>query len=75
VSCSLWDTWDDDAFVRDKKTGQFFPRRQAPYLNHRGEHFSVLGALNIPRSTQGHTCDVQAGGSDDMMRSLASSPR
>jgi FMN-dependent oxidoreductase (nitrilotriacetate monooxygenase family) len=67
VVLGLWDTWDDDAFVRNKETGQFFHGDKLHNLNHRGEHFSVLGALNIPRSPQGHPVIVQAGGSDDMI--------
>jgi N-acetyl-S-(2-succino)cysteine monooxygenase len=67
VVIGLWDTWDDDAFIRNKETGQFFHPDKLHNLNHRGEHFSVLGALNIPRSPQGHPVIVQAGGSDDMI--------
>lgn len=67
VVVGLWDTWDDDAFVRDKASGQFFHPDKLHNLNHRGEHFSVLGALNIPRSPQGHPVIVQAGGSEDMI--------
>src|ERR1700684_895401 len=67
VLMGLWDTWDDDAFVRDKESGRFFHPDKLHDLNHRGEHFSVLGALNIPRSPQGHPVIVQAGGSDDMI--------
>jgi len=53
--------------VRDKETGQFFHPEKLHNLNHRGEHFSVLGALNIPRCPQGYPVIVQAGGSDDMI--------
>jgi alkanesulfonate monooxygenase len=67
VVLGLWDTWDDDAFVHDKASGQFFHPDKLHQLNHRGAHFSVLGALNIPRSPQGHPVIVQAGGSDDMI--------
>jgi alkanesulfonate monooxygenase len=67
VVLGLWDTWDDEAFVRDKATGQFFRPDALHNLNHRGEHFSVLGALNIPRCPQGRPVIVQAGGSDDMI--------
>jgi alkanesulfonate monooxygenase len=67
VVLGLWDTWDDDAFVRNKESGQFFHGEKLHDLNHRGKHFSVLGALNIPRSPQGHPVVVQAGGSDDMI--------
>lgn len=67
IVLGLWDSWDDDAFVRDKQTGQFFHPKGLHHLNHRGEHFSVLGALNVPRCPQGHPVIVQAGGSDDMI--------
>lgn len=67
VVLGLWDSWDDDAFVRDKASGQFFQPEGLHNLNHRGEHFKVLGALNIPRSPQGHPVIVQAGGSEDMI--------
>ncbi len=67
VVLGLWDSWDDDAFVRDKETGQFFHPDKLHNLNHRGEHFSVLGALNIPRCPQGYPVIVQAGGSEDMI--------
>src|ERR1700683_5604324 len=49
VVLGLWDSWDDDAVVRNKDSGQFFHPDKLHNLNHRGEHFSVLGALNIPR--------------------------
>jgi alkanesulfonate monooxygenase len=61
----LWETWDDDAFVRDKASGRFFHPDKLHILNHRGEHFSVRGPLNVARSKQGHPVMVQAGASDD----------
>ncbi len=67
VVVGLWDSWDDDAFVRDQASGQFFRPEGLHNLNHRGEHFSVLGALNIPRCPQGWPVMVQAGGSEDMI--------
>lgn len=61
----LWDSWDDDAFVRDKQSGRYFDPAKLHVLNHRGEHFSVRGPLNIARSPQGHPVIFQAGASDD----------
>ncbi|AQH02723.1 nitrilotriacetate monooxygenase [Burkholderia sp. KK1] len=61
----LWDSWDDDAFVRDKHTGRYFDPTKMNVLNHRGDHFSVRGPLNIARSPQGHPVLFQAGSSDD----------
>ena len=64
---ALWDSWDDDAFPRNKETGQFFIPEKMHFLHHRGKHFQVRGPLNIPRSPQGHPVIVQAGTSDDGM--------
>jgi N-acetyl-S-(2-succino)cysteine monooxygenase len=61
----LWDSWEDDAFCRDKETGLFFHPDRLHALNHKGEWFSVRGPLNIPRPPQGHPVLVQAGSSDD----------
>jgi N-acetyl-S-(2-succino)cysteine monooxygenase len=60
----LWDSWDDEAFVRDKESGLFFDPEKMHYLDHHGEFFSVRGPLNVPRSPQGHPVLVQAGSSD-----------
>ena len=67
---ALWDSYEDDAFPRDKKRGIFLDRTKQHPLNHRGEFFSVTGPLNISRSRQGHPVIFQAGGSEDG-RSLA----
>jgi len=61
----LWDSWDDDAFVREKDTGLFFVPEKMHQLNHKGEVYSVRGPLNVPRPPQGHPVIVQAGASDD----------
>jgi alkanesulfonate monooxygenase len=65
VVLGLWDSWDDDAFVRDKESGIFFDRDKMHYLNHKGKYFSVRGPLNVPRAPQGWPVVVQAGASDD----------
>ena len=59
--------WDDDAFPRDKESGQFFIPEKMHFLNHVGKHFQVKGPLNIPRPPQGRPVIVQAGTSDDGM--------
>jgi alkanesulfonate monooxygenase len=61
---ALWDSWDDDAFVRDREAGRYFKPDGVHPLNHKGEHFSVRGPLNVPRSPQGRPVMVQAGTSD-----------
>jgi len=50
----LFDTWEDDAFVRDKDSGRFVDTAKVHFLNHRGEHFAVKGPLNVARPPQGH---------------------
>ncbi|MER8369895.1 LLM class flavin-dependent oxidoreductase [Mesorhizobium sp. M1378] len=60
----LWDTWQDDAFIRDKRSGIYADATKLHLLNHRGNHFSVRGPLNIARPPQGYPVLVQAGTSD-----------
>lgn len=61
----LWNSWEDEALVADKTTGQFVDVAKVHPILHRGEHFAVHGALTLPRSAQGHPVLVQAGGSAD----------
>jgi alkanesulfonate monooxygenase len=61
----LWDSWDEDAFVRNKDTGIFFDRDKVHFLGHEGRHFKVAGPLNVPRTPQGRPIIVQAGASDE----------
>jgi len=60
----LWDSWEDDALVRDKETGQFLDPDKLHELNHKGEFLSVKGPLNISRSRQGQPVIFQAGSSE-----------
>lgn len=61
----LWDSWEDDAVIGDKKGGRFIDVAKVHPVAHRGAHFSVHGPLNLPRSPQGRPVLVQAGGSGD----------
>ena len=61
----LWDSWEDDALVRDKASGQFLDPAKLHELNHKGEFLSVKGPLNISRSPQGRPVIFQAGSSED----------
>lgn len=60
----LWDSWEDDAFVGDKENGVFFDPSKLHTLNHKGNHFSVQGPLNVARSKQGYPVIFQAGSSE-----------
>jgi N-acetyl-S-(2-succino)cysteine monooxygenase len=64
VVIGLWDSWEDDAFVRDKESGRFFEPDKLHVLNHKGPHFAVRGPLNVARSPQGRPVIVQAGSSE-----------
>ena len=60
----LWDSWDDDAFIRDRAGGVHFdPGRRHP-LRHKGEFYAVEGPLNVPRPPQGRPVAISAGGSE-----------
>ncbi len=71
VVIGLWDSWDDDAFIRNRETGYFFDPTKMHALNHVGKHFSVRGPLSVGRSPQGRPVVVQAGSSESG-RELAS---
>lgn len=64
VAKGLWDSWEDDAFIRDQAAGQFIAEERMHRLNHVGEFFSVQGPLNISRSPQGRPVLIQAGSSE-----------
>lgn len=59
----LWDSWEDDAFVRDAENNQYFDKEKMHELNYKGEYFQVKGPLNIDRSKQGQPIIFQAGAS------------
>jgi FMN-dependent oxidoreductase (nitrilotriacetate monooxygenase family) len=65
VVTGLWDSWADDAFIRDVENGVFFDPAKLHVLDHKGPHYSVRGPLNIARPVQGWPVIVQAGASDD----------
>ncbi|MEJ0020559.1 MAG: LLM class flavin-dependent oxidoreductase [Acetobacteraceae bacterium] len=64
VVTGLWDSWDEDAFIRDKESGVYFDPAKLHTLNHKGQYFQVRGPLNVARSPQGRPVLVQAGASD-----------
>lgn len=65
VVTKLWDSWEDDAFLRDKESGIYFDPDKLHVPNHKGEHFSVRGPLNVARPLQGYPVIIQAGSSED----------
>ena len=53
VARRLWDSWEDDAEIRDRPTGRFIDRDRVHHIDFTGEHFSVRGPSITPRSPQG----------------------
>ena len=59
----LWDSYEDDAFPRDKTGGVFLDKTRQHKLNHKGTYFRVDGPLALSRSKQGQPVIFQAGDS------------
>ena len=64
VVTGLWDSWADDAFIRDVDEGIFFDPDKLHVLNHEGPYLKARGPLNIARPIQGWPVIVQAGASE-----------
>ena len=54
VITRLWDSWEDDAIIRDAATGRFIDRDKLHYVDFEGRFFSVKGPSITPRPPQGH---------------------
>ncbi|WP_153344463.1 LLM class flavin-dependent oxidoreductase [Nocardia aurantia] len=53
VARRLWDSWDDDAVIRDFATSRFLDRDRLHYIDFEGETFAVKGPAIVPRPPQG----------------------
>jgi FMN-dependent oxidoreductase (nitrilotriacetate monooxygenase family) len=60
----LWDSYEDDALIRDKQSGVYLDPSKVHKVNHKGKFFDVAGPLNVARSPQGRPVVVQAGASE-----------
>ncbi|KXU35189.1 monooxygenase [Cephaloticoccus capnophilus] len=60
----LWDSWDDNALIVDRRAGDYVRPGAVRRIDHRGEHFRVDGPLTVPRPPQGHPVMFQAGASE-----------
>ncbi|WP_330267911.1 LLM class flavin-dependent oxidoreductase [Streptomyces griseorubiginosus] len=58
VAAKLWDSWEDDAEIRDVPTGRFIDRDKLHHVDFRGTSFSVKGPSIVPRPPQGHPVRV-----------------
>jgi FMN-dependent oxidoreductase (nitrilotriacetate monooxygenase family) len=64
VVTGLWDTWEDDALLKDRMSGIYHDKDKIHELGHAGKYFKVRGPLNVARPPQGHPVITQAGGSE-----------
>ena len=64
VVTGLWDSFADDAFIRDVESGLYFDPEKMHVLDHKGPSYSVRGPLNIARPVQGWPVIIQAGASE-----------
>ncbi|MFC3966006.1 LLM class flavin-dependent oxidoreductase [Nocardia jiangsuensis] len=72
VSVRLWDSWEDDAEIRDIRTGRFIDREKLHYIDFAGDNFSVKGPSITPRSPQGQpVVAVRAGAAGDPATAVA----
>ena len=61
VVVRLWDSWEDDAVVRDVTTGRYVDRDKLHSVDFSGDFFSVRGPSITPRPPQGHPLVVLRG--------------
>lgn len=64
VVTGLWDSWDEDAFLRNKESGIFYDETKRHVLDHVGKYFKVRGPLTSARTPQGRPIIYQAGASE-----------
>lgn len=58
VAARLWDSWEDDAEIRDVTTGRFIDRDKLHHVDFQGASFAVKGPSVVPRPPQGHPVRV-----------------
>ena len=61
---ALWNTWEPDPFVLDKRRGVLADPAKVHYANYKGRFVETRGPLSIPQSPQGHPVIMQSGSSD-----------
>ena len=73
VLCRLWDSWEDDAEIRDVATGRFIDRDKLHYIDFEGRWFSVKGPSITPRPPQGQPIVAALGHGGASYQLIASS--
>jgi FMN-dependent oxidoreductase (nitrilotriacetate monooxygenase family) len=65
VVSKLWDSWEDDALVVDRESGDYVDTTKVHAIDHVGPYLKVRGPFSAPRSPQGRPVYVQAGSSNE----------
>ncbi|MGQ4601232.1 LLM class flavin-dependent oxidoreductase [Nocardia sp. R6R-6] len=73
VARRLWDSWEDDAVIRDVCSGRFLDRTKLHYIDFEGESFAVKGPAIVPRPPQGRPVVFGAEGEVDVRLVTAAS--
>jgi FMN-dependent oxidoreductase (nitrilotriacetate monooxygenase family) len=60
----LWDSWEDDAVIADRRSGVHTVEDKVHAINHHGQYLNVRGPFSAPRSPQGRPVHIQAGSSN-----------
>ncbi|TCN40541.1 alkanesulfonate monooxygenase SsuD/methylene tetrahydromethanopterin reductase-like flavin-dependent oxidoreductase (luciferase family) [Kribbella orskensis] len=71
VSRRLWDSWEDDAIIRDAATGRFVDRDRIHYVDYESPSFSIKGPSIVPRPPQGHPLTVVRVSSPEALQAAA----
>ncbi|MFL1378012.1 LLM class flavin-dependent oxidoreductase [Nocardiopsis protaetiae] len=71
VVARLWDSWEDDAEIRDVATGRFIDRDKLHYVDFEGPGWSVRGPSITPRPPQGHPLVVVRAEDDHALATAA----
>ena len=69
----LWDSWEDDAEIRDTATGRFIDRAKLHYIDFEGKWFSVKGPSITPRPPQGQPLVAATADGEDSWPFIAGS--
>lgn len=69
----LWDSWEDDAEIRDAASGRFIDRNKLHYIDHVGDHFSIKGPSITPRPPQGQPVVAFSGRHDAVLKAAVTS--
>jgi len=65
VVTKLWDSWEDDALLVDRESGDYVDTAKVHAINHVGQYLKVRGPFSAPRSPQGRPVYIQAGSSNE----------